>query len=426
MTDDLTLSPGPLLPGPLSAGHLARAGLAAAPAPIRPAPDRTGLKIALVTGSYNYIADGVALTLNRLVAFLESRGARVLVFAPVGPAPAFAHSGEVVPVTSISAPGRSEYRLALGLPRAPRRRLLAFRPDVLHIATPDLLGHAALRLGRRMRWPVVASYHTRYETYLKYYGLAGLTGAISGVIRSFYNACAEIQVPSPSMIEVLRADGVTSDLRLWPRGVDTARFHPGHRSAPWRASLGLSPGEVVVAFAGRLVKEKRVAEVAGTFARLRAAGVPHRALFIGDGPERAWLEREVPGALFPGFLVGDDLAIAYASSDVFFFPSDTETFGNVTLEAMASGLPAVCADATGSRSLVLPGVTGLLAPAGDAEGLFAAVASLATDAARRRTMGEAARARALDFSWEAAMGGLLARYEALAGPSLAHARQAER
>jgi glycosyltransferase involved in cell wall biosynthesis len=113
--------------------------------------------------------------------------------------------------------------------------------------------------------------------------------------------------------------------------------------------------------------------------------------------------------------VGDELAVAYASSDVFFFPSDTETFGNVTLEAMASGLPAVCADATGSRSLVAPGLTGYLAPVGDAEGLFAAVAGLVTDPVRRAAMGQAARARALTFSWDAAMGGLLARYEALAG-----------
>jgi glycosyltransferase involved in cell wall biosynthesis len=172
---------------------------------------------------------------------------------------------------------------------------------------------------------------------------------------------------------------------------------------------------VVIAFVSRLVKEKRVAEVAQVFARLRAAGIPHRPLFVGDGPERGFLEREVPGALFEGFLSGDDLATAYASSDIFLFPSDTETFGNVTLEAMASGLPTVCANATGSRSLVEAGITGYLAEIGDAEGLYDAVAALAADPARRRVMGEAARVRSLRFSWDEAMGGLLARYEALAG-----------
>ncbi len=373
------------------------------------------LRVALVTGSYNYIPDGVALTLNRMVAFMESRGVEVLVFAPVGARPAFAHAGEVVPVPSISAPGRGEYRAALGLPRGPRERLLAFRPDILHIATPDLLGHAAQRLGRRMGWPIVASYHTRFETYLKYYGLELLTPALSGLVRTFYDRCREIYVPSDSMIEVLRADGVEAPIRLWPRGVDTARFQPGARSEAWRAERGLEPNDVVIAFVSRLVKEKRVAEVAQVFARLRAAGIPHRPLFVGDGPERAFLEREVPGAQFEGFLSGDDLATAYASSDIFLFPSDTETFGNVTLEAMASGLPTVCANATGSRSLVEAEVTGYLAEVGDAEGLYDAVAALAADPILRRGMGAAARARSLQFSWDEAMGGLLARYEALAG-----------
>ncbi len=372
------------------------------------------MKVALVTGSYNYIADGVALTLNRMVGFLESQGVEVLVFAPVGKVPAFAHNGEVIPVFSIAAPGRGEYRAALGLSRPARDRLLAFKPDILHIATPDLLGHAAQKLGQKMGWPIVASYHTRFETYLKYYGLRGLTPLLTGIVRNFYDACLEIYVPSPSMIDVLRADGVKGELRLWPRGVDTVRFHPGKRSEAWRAERGVGPDEVVIAFVSRLVKEKRVAEVAAVLARLKASGVAHRALFVGDGPERGFLEQHVPGAIFEGYLNGDALAVAYASSDVFLFPSDTETFGNVTLEAMASGLPAVCANATGSRSLVEPGVTGFLAEVGDDGALYDAVAALAIDPALRRRMGRAGRERSLTYSWDAAMGGLLARYEALA------------
>ena len=380
------------------------------------ASDRGGrpLRVALTTGSYNYIADGVALTLNRLVGFLESRGVETLVFAPVGRVPALAHKGELVPVPSFAAPGRAEYRLAVGLPKAPRARLLAFRPDLLHIATPDLLGHAALKLGRQMGWPVVASYHTRYETYLKYYGADLLTPWVSGLIRDFYAGCREIYAPSDSMIEVMRADGISGDIRLWPRGVDTERFSPARRSADWRAAHGVGPDEVVVTYVSRFVKEKRVAETARVLARLNADGVPHRAVFVGDGPERGFLEKAAPEAIFTGFLTGDDLAVAYASSDIFLFPSDTETFGNVTLEAMASGLPTVCADATGSRSLVDPGVTGYLAAVGDEDTLYEEVAKLAVDAQLRRRMGEAARARSLLFSWEAAMGGLLARYEAIA------------
>lgn len=372
------------------------------------------MKVALITGSYNYIADGVALTLNRMVGFLETQGVEVLVFAPVGKVPAFAHKGEVVPVFSIAAPGRSEYRAALGLSRPARDRLLAFNPDVLHIATPDLLGHAAQKLGQKMGWPIVASYHTRFETYLKYYGLSSLTPLLTGIVRNFYDACLEIYVPSPSMIDVLRADGVKGALRLWPRGVDTVRFHPDKRSEAWRADRGVRPDEVVIAFVSRLVKEKRVAEVAAVLARLRASGVAHRALFVGDGPERAFLAQHVPEAIFEGYLTGDALAVAYASSDIFLFPSDTETFGNVTLEAMASGLPAVCANATGSQSLVEPGVTGYLAEVGDDGALYDAVAALAIGPALRRRLGLAGRERSLTYSWDAAMGGLLARYEALA------------
>jgi glycosyltransferase involved in cell wall biosynthesis len=170
----------------------------------------------------------------------------------------------------------------------------------------------------------------------------------------------------------------------------------------------------VIAFVGRLVREKRLDTLIEVMATLKRAGVAHRALVVGDGPDRAMLERGLPDAVFTGFLTGDDLAAAYASSDIFLFPSDTESFGSVTLEAMASGLPAVCADATGSRCLVAEGVTGFLAPAGDAAAFVAPLAALAGDASVRLVMGQAARARSLEFSWDAAMAGLLERYEFLA------------
>ncbi len=379
-------------------------------------PTRPGraLRVALVTSSYNFIADGVALTLNRLVGFLESRGVEVLVFAPVSRTPAFAHQGEIVAVPSAPLPLRPEYRLALGLPRAQRDRLRAFDPDIVHIAVPDFLGHRALRFALELGRPVVASYHTRYETYLKYYGLDVFRGPASRIISRFYGACREVYVPSPSMADVLGAAIGPGRIHLWPRGVDTGRFDPVKRSDAWRARVGIAPGEVVVAFVSRLVREKRVATVVEVLGRLSAAGVPHRGLFVGEGPERAALRSAAPSAVFTGHLGGEDLATAYASSDIVIFPSDTETFGSVTLEAMASGLPSVCADATGSRSLVDPGVTGYLPAPADAAGFFRHVRDLAIDPALRARLGAAARARSLRFSWDEAMGGLLARYEALA------------
>ena len=375
------------------------------------------LRVALVTSSYNFIADGVALTLNRLVAFLQSRGVEVLVFAPVSKTPAFAHQGEIVVVPSAPLPLRSEYRLALGLPRPQRERLRAFAPDIVHIAVPDLLGHHALRFALELGFPVVASYHTRYETYLKYYGLDLLRGPASRIIARFYASCREVYVPSNSMAEVLASDIGPNRIHLWQRGVDTMRFNPAKRSEAWRASVGLRPDEVVVAFVSRLVREKRVATVVEVLNRLSAAGIRHRGLFVGEGPARMTLRNAAPDAVFTGHLGGEDLAVAYASSDIFIFPSDTETFGSVTLEAMASGLATVCADATGSRSLVAPGVTGFLVGPSDTAGFFDHVRDLAVDEVRRRAMGRAARERSLLFSWDEAMGGLLARYQALANDS---------
>jgi len=371
------------------------------------------MRVALVTSSYNYIADGVALTLNRLVAYLESRGVEVLVFAPVAKAPAFDHDGEIAPVPSIALPLRSEYRLAMGLAGAAKRRLEAFDPDIVHIAAPDFLGHQALAIGRARAIPVVASYHTRYETYLKDYGLDFLHDFVLARLRKFYAGCDEVYAPSASMVESLLADRFAANFHLWQRGVDTERFQPAKRSDDLRAAWGASVDTPVIAFVSRLVREKRLDTVAGVFERLAAAGVPHRAVVVGDGPDRAALQRRLPDAVFTGFLNGDDLPRAYASADIFLFPSDTESFGNVTLEAMACGLPTLCADATGSRSLVEPGVTGWLAPATRDDTFFEHARVLANEPALRARMGAAARARSLTFSWDETMAGLLSRYEAL-------------
>ena len=375
-------------------------------------PPRTApLRIALVTSSYNFIADGVALTLNRLVGYLEKQDVEVLVFAPVGRDPAFAHQGTLMPVPSLPLPVRTEYRLALGMPGYVRRQLLDFAPDIIHIATPDFLGEAALALARARGIPAVASYHTRYETYLKHYWfLAGLEGRLTRKLRRFYGECREVYVPSDSTREALLADGLRDNFKPWPRGIDTARFNPDKRSSAWRARHGIGADELVILHVSRLVREKRLDTLTAALNRLT---VPHRIVIVGEGPDRDMAEAALPHALFTGFLDGDALATAYASSDIFVFPSDSESFGNVTLEAMASGLACVCADATGSRSLVVPGVTGFLAPADDATRFAGHITHLAQDAALRAAMGEAARARSLTFSWDETLARMLGYYRAL-------------
>jgi phosphatidylinositol alpha 1,6-mannosyltransferase len=371
------------------------------------------LRVALITSSYNFIADGVALTLNRLVGYLQAHGVDVLVFAPTADRPALAHQGRLVSVPSNPLPGRPEYRLAWGLPGALKRQLLDFAPDLIHIAVPDLLGHAALSLAERHGIPAVASYHTRYETYLKHYRyLTGLEGLLKHILRRFYGRCREVYVPSESVREALLADGLKDNFRPWPRGIDTLRFAPEKRSPEWRARHGIGADELVVLHVSRLVREKRLDTLAAALNRI---ALPHRVVIVGDGPDRGFAERELPHAIFTGFLNGEELTTAYASSDLFVFPSDSESFGNVTLEAMASGLPCICADATGSRSLVAAGETGFLAPADDAGAFAAHITALAKDPVLRRRMGEAARARALTFSWEETMTRLLGYYRALLG-----------
>jgi glycosyltransferase involved in cell wall biosynthesis len=285
----------------------------------------------------------------------------------------------------------------------------------MHIAlAPDLLGYSALRAARRLQIPVVASCHTRFETYLRHYWYTTWAeGLLKAYLRHAYGACREVYVPSQCMIDSLKADGMRDNFKLWPRGVETDLFHPGKRSMEWRAKYGIREEEFVVTFVSRLVREKELDTVVATLQRLEGLGIAHRALLVGDGPERATLENQLPRAVFAGFLTGEDLAQAYASSDAFLFPSETETFGNVTLEAMASGLPCVCADATGSRSLVDHEVTGFLVQPRCAEAFAERIASLAKNPVLRGQMSEAAHQRALGFSWDETLTRILGYYQSL-------------
>ena len=375
-----------------------------------------GERIAIFSGAYNHIADGVTMTLNRLVAHLHEQGAEVLVFAPTIPDPPVEHVGEMVPVPSFHFYGYPDYIVSTGLSPEARNRLDAFNPTLIHVATPDYLGFKALRYARKHGIPLVSSYHTHFATYLEYYWVPFTVGMLWKYLRWYYARCEHLYVPSESMAEVLRDYGVTRGIRLWQRGVDRDRFNPGHRSTAWRQSLGIVDDEVVITFVSRLVWEKGLRVYAEVIEGLTARGVPHRSLIVGDGPARAELVERLPETIFTGHLEGDALSRAYASSEIFLFPSDTETFGNVTLEAMASSLPAVCADATGSRSLVADGETGFLAPPFDASRFLEAVERLALDHTLRRTMSRKALERAQSYAWDAVMDRIVGYYVELLHP----------
>jgi glycosyltransferase involved in cell wall biosynthesis len=370
------------------------------------------LRVALFSGNYNYVVDGPVKALNRLVAHIEARGNAALVFAPTTATPAFKHSGELISVPSVALPGsRREYRLALGLPKAARARLDAFRPTIIHVAAPDLLGLAALAYARKHALPAVASFHTRFDTYPRYYGLRALEPAVTAYMRRFYARCERVYAPSPSMVDELKRDRIGGDIRLWTRGVDQTLFHPRRRDQAWRRSLGFADDDVVIAFVGRLVLEKGVDMFAAAVEAARAKRKTVRALVVGDGPARAYFSEILPHAVFTGHLDGEALARAYASADVFLNPSVTETFGNVTLEAMASGLPAVAAAASGSRSLIVEGETGfLIKDARSVESFGSALVALAADGALRQRLGEGSLAAARAYEWDAILDSLLNDY----------------
>lgn len=372
--------------------------------------ERTPLRIALFSGNYNYVMDGPVRALNTLVAYLEKTGHEVLVFAPTTKTPAFEHNGTLVSVPSVALPGkRSEYRLGLGLRGEPRRRLEDFKPTLIHIAAPDYTAYGALNYGRDNAVPAVASFHTRFDTYPRYYNMGWLEKHLTNYMRHFYGRCEHVYAPSQSMIDELVADGIGRDIRIWTRGVDSALFNPSRRDMRWRAERGFAETDVVVAFVGRVVLEKGIDIFTDAFLKAQAGNPSLRALVVGEGPERAAFEQKLPGGVFIGYQQGEGLARAYASADIFFNPSITETFGNVTLEAMASGLPSICAAAAGSKSLVEDGATGFLA-APNADGFAEKLGVLGSDGDLRRRFGAEARARSAAFSWDAVLAELVGHY----------------
>lgn len=373
------------------------------------------LRIALFTGNYNHIKDGVSLTLNRLVGYLEENGVKVLVFGPSIKEPALKHNGTLVEVPSVAAPGREEYRISLFLPEVHKLELESFDPHLIHIATPDILGFAALRYALRHNIPLVASYHTHFQSYLEYYGVAFLEPLLMKYLKWFYSKCHSVFVPTESMIEVLQRHGFDANFRIWARGVDTSLFNPKKRDMEFRRGLGIGDDETVVCYVSRLAWEKGLRSLIDTGKLVLEKDKRVRVLIAGDGPAMAEMKNEFPEAIYTGFVFGEDLAKVYASSDVFFFPSITETFGNVVLEAMASGLPAVVADATGSKSLVVDGVTGLISDPRNPEDFANNILKIAGDAELRQKMAKNAHERAGMFEWNTILGQLLTDLKIAAG-----------
>jgi len=370
-----------------------------------------GLRIALFSGNYNMIRDGANKALNRLVRYLLDNGAAVRVYSPTIPEPAFEPAGDLVSVPSVPIPGRSEYRFATGLPGRVRDDIRAFRPNLVHLSAPELLANKAQTLAGELNVPVVASLHTLFETYLDYYGLGIFRPMGERYLSRFYGRCDYVLAPTELLAEDMRRKtGLGDRVRIWSRGVDHETWSPRHRDLGWRRSQGYGDDETVLLFFGRLVKEKGLDIFEEMIAELRRRGRRVRPLIVGAGPAGDDLAQRIGEAVFTGHIEGQALTRAVASADLLVNPSTTEAFGNVNLEAMASGVALISAEAPAARALIRDGETGLLVPARDVAAYADVVEQLSDDRARRQRLADNAMEASRAYRWSAILDRVIDTY----------------
>lgn len=375
------------------------------------------MRITIVTETYFPQVNGVSRTLRELVRHLVDRGDVVQLIHPdYGEAiDGKDQSHQAHAVRSVVLPFYKELYLPLPPFGGVRRAIEAFRPDLVHIATEATLGLAAHRFALRRGLNVVSSFHTNFDQYSRHYRVGWARGVIEGYLRWFHNHTRETYVPSRATIAQLERAGFER-LVLWQRGVDSTMFRPDRPARhEIRRALGWSPEDPVIGYVSRIAPEKNVDYLADALSIVATRRPDVRMLMVGDGPSRPALERRLGGcARFVGYKTGADVADHYAAADIFAFSSLTETFGNVVLEAKASGLPVVAVRAGGVGETVRPGETGLLVePSEPPDRLADALLSLVERPDERRRMAESARRYAESQSWDAIMGGLRDRYVAI-------------
>lgn len=318
-----------------------------------------------------------------------------------------------IEVPSVKVPKYDGYNLSLASAGYIRRTLEEsdFVPDIVHLHSPCTLGLAGLSLARRRGIPVVATYHTHFPVYLKHHGFSWLAPAAQKYLRYFYNRCDAVMVPSETLCTELRASGVRN-VRFVPHGIDTSVFHPKFASVNRRVQLcgEQEKDKTILLFVGRLVWEKNLRLLVQAIRPLLENRSTLELVVVGTGPAEGELRKMLPEAHFLGFRTGRELSEIYASSDIFVFPSDTETFGNVTLEALASGLPCVVADAGGSADLIQNGVNGFRVSAHNPDDFRNALVRLLNDSNARRRISERAFLSAQQSSWDSVMERMYIQY----------------
>ena len=372
---------------------------------------RHPLRIAVVTETYPPEVNGVAMSLARVVDGMHRRHHDVQLVRPrQHRLDAAAPRERLDEVLTGSWPIPAYPHLRMGTPstgalvRLWERR----RPDVIHVATEGPLGWSALQAARRLRLPVTSDFRTNFHAYGRHYRLGWLARPIMAYLRRFHNRADATMVPTEALRAQLAAGGFER-LSVVARGVDTRLFHPDRRSAALRATWGADERTLVLGYVGRLAAEKNLDAVLDAHAALREVLGTVRMVVVGDGPLRAELARRCPDAVFAGQRKGEDLAAHYASLDAFLFPSLTETFGNVTLEAMASGLAVVAHDTAAAGQLIHSGVNGLLAEGSAVTSFVRAALVLAAAPDRVALFGARARASVESLDWDEVVG----RFEAV-------------
>ena len=364
------------------------------------------LKIALVTETYLPEVNGVALTLGRMVQGLCLRGHDIHMIRPKQ------HKLDVAAdeqnyretlVAGMPIPGYSGLKSGLPAKGLLLRLWQKQRPDVINIATEGPLGWSALSAARQLKIPVIAEFHTNFHSYTKHYGIGLLRGPIAVYLRHFHNKAACTLVPTAELQLQLEQQGYRN-VRVVSRGVDTALFNPARRNRALRASWGADNNTPVVILVSRIAAEKNLSVAIEAFEQMRKVNPQAKMVLVGDGPARAGLQKQYPGIIFAGMQTGVALAEHYASGDIFVYPSLTETYGNVTIEAMASSLATLAYDYAAARQHITHEANGLLAPFSDTRAFIAQAGALIADTARVQRLREAARHSVQNLTWEHIMG----------------------
>lgn len=363
---------------------------------------RRSLRIAVVTETYPPEINGVATSVAQFVEGLRRLGHQIHLVRPRqgrGDAPGRDAGLSEALTRGLAIPRYPDLKMGLPAKRVLKRLWSLHRPDIVHVVTEGPLGWSALQTARMMEIPVVSDFRTNFHAYSRHYGIGWLKKPILGYLRKFHNRTLFTLVPTDAMRCTL-VDAGFRNVEVIARGVDTGLFDPARRSQGLRAAWGAAPDTPVILHVGRLAPEKNLTALAAAFDAIRRSTPGARFVVVGDGPARASLEERCPGIVFAGTRTGVDLAQHYASADVFLFPSLTETYGNVTIEAMASGLAVVAFDYGAARLHIRSGWNGLLAKGEDAQGWIGLAAELSVDPLHARALGARAREAALELGWD--------------------------